>query len=226
MARRRLIRRQKNQPTRPPARLVRFEEKRRIATRNLGASELRIGRDPTCDWIVDYANVSRHHAVVRPQGDRNVVQDLGSTNGVLVNHEPLGGKPHVLSPGDVIQLTESVVLLYEEGPFASSTPWIVTAVAMILLLIASIGLYLTSKAQAASQASGGGGPESAVVGTHSEMDRSGLPQAPGLEGARAPSGAHRPAPDVAAPPRDWRDMARMQSSGDPRRETRREGDPL
>ena len=163
---------------RTPARLVRFEEERRKSVRTLGSAEVRIGRDPTCDWIVDYANVSRRHAVIRPQGDRNVVQDLGSTNGVRINGAPLGGKPHVLEPGDVIELTEAVVLLYEEGPFSSSTPWIVTAIAMILLLIAAIGLYLSTR----SDAVGAGtmppsprdsleaeGPKPSMGGTHPGM---------------------------------------------------------
>jgi hypothetical protein len=206
---------------------VRFEERRRTATRELGSREVRIGRDPTCDWIVDYANVSRHHAVVRPLGDRNVVQDLGSTNGIRVNGHALGGKPHVLAPGDTIELTEAVVLLYEEGPFSSSTPWVVTAVAMVVLLVASIGLYLTTRpADAPGRVrAGSSGPDSGSTGTH-----------PGMPSAQpAPDPSPSTLPRVSAPPPDargpeppgkssasgretgdWRGLTRVQSSGEGR----------
>jgi hypothetical protein len=212
---------------------VRFEERRRVATRNLGSAEVRIGRDPTCDWIVDYANVSRHHAVVRPLGDRNVVQDLGSTNGVRVNGLALGGKPHVLAPGDTIELTDAVVLLYEEGPFASSTPWVVTAIAMILLLIASIGLYLATSGGPAPVAgrARGMGPKWAPSGTHPGMRSAEAPHLPQLRPRERLSSHsekrlqatgieehfHRQA-------RDWRAVARVQSSGDQRSGQRRARD--
>ena len=227
---------------RPPARLVRFEEKRRRSVRNLGSDEVRIGRDPTCDWIVDYANVSRHHAVVRTLGDRNVVQDLGSTNGVRVNGASLGGKPHVLEPGDVIELTESVVLLYEEGPFSSSTPWIVTAIAMILLLIASIGLYLSTRDGSLGAAAGDAarpdsrqpedarttGPDPAVRGTHPSMHPPGELHSSAWR--RAGDARALPGPDAGPWPvlraargarnrepgaRDWTVASRVQSSGGP-----------
>jgi hypothetical protein len=189
----------------------------------LGSVDVRIGRDPTCDWIVDYANVSRHHAVVRPLGDHNVVLDLGSTNGLRVNGQSLGDKPHVLVQGDVIELTPAVVLLYEEGPFASSTPWVVTAVAMLILLIASAGLYLatTVSPPEVSAAPKGvptrakdRGPEPTRPGTHS-----------GMPPARPP---HRRASDVAvrALRLGWQAVARVRSFGDRRPGTPREGDPL
>jgi hypothetical protein len=155
---------------------VQFEERRRVAARPLAGNEIRIGRDPTCDLIVDYANVSRQHAVVRPLGDRSVVLDLGSTNGVRVNGAEIGGKPHLLAPGDVIELTDQVVLLYEEGPFASSTPWVVTAVATLVLLAAAIGLYIAARSEPATGAAQHSrasrknpGPESPAAGTYLGM---------------------------------------------------------
>jgi hypothetical protein len=213
---------------------VRFEEKRRKAVRNLGDAELRIGRDPTCDWIVDYANVSRHHAVIRPVGDRNLVQDLGSTNGIRVNGEALGGKPHVLAPGDVIELTDAVVLLYEEGPFSSSTPWVVTAIAMILLLIASLGLYLSTRnagpgAGAPAGAASGtdavpresaetGGPERGTSGTHPGMHppaESPQSQSAVLEPIGLPASGSLARSRASSPGRDdWTVADRVRSSGD------------
>lgn len=232
---------------RPPARLVRFEERRRTAIRELGTSEIRIGRDPTCDWIVDYANVSRRHAVVRPLGDRNVVQDLGSTNGLRVNGCALGGRPHVLAPGDVIELTESVVLLYEEGPFSSSTPWIATAIAMVLLLIASIGLYVSTRsstppvsappsdadvappagAPSATGSEAPRGPDRVSSGTHSRMlPRADVPQSaddPTARPARSP--ASGPGTPSRAGSLDWTPVRRVPSSGDRGPGAGREGEP-
>ena len=49
-----------------------------------------LGRDETCDFVVDDSSVSRRHARVYVDGSpgrpsRVVLQDLGSTNGTLVN---------------------------------------------------------------------------------------------------------------------------------------------
>jgi hypothetical protein len=44
-----------------------------------------IGRHPESNLVLADPNVSRNHAEIRPQGDRYVVVDLGSTNGSRVN---------------------------------------------------------------------------------------------------------------------------------------------
>jgi len=44
-----------------------------------------IGRDPDNDLSLEMASVSRRHAVLVPGFRSALVQDLGSTNGVLVN---------------------------------------------------------------------------------------------------------------------------------------------
>ncbi len=44
-----------------------------------------IGRHPDSNMVLADANVSRNHAEIRPQGDKYVVVDLGSTNGSRVN---------------------------------------------------------------------------------------------------------------------------------------------
>lgn len=215
MARKKRRASRRPRPRRPEARLVRFEQRRRGATCTLGGKEVRIGRDPTCDLIVDFANVSRQHAIVRELGDRNVVLDLGSTNGVRVNGTPIGGKPRLLEPGDVIELSEEVALLYEEGPFSSSTPWVVTAVAMLILLAAAMGLYLSVRSDAPEapleDAPGATprtssiwpGPQSIVPGTHPGMLPTRVPQ---RSGSKA---------DSRTSSRRWYARIRTRSSGDP-----------
>lgn len=61
--------------------------------------ELLMGRDPSCDLVLDKGQASRHHAKLRPAEDGLWVEDLGSTNGTYVNGERIEG-PTLLKPGD------------------------------------------------------------------------------------------------------------------------------
>ena len=62
-----------------------------------------IGRSPDCDIVVRDATVSRHHAVLRRDGDGWLLEDLGSKNGTGVNGEPLHG-PAPVKTGDFVSL--------------------------------------------------------------------------------------------------------------------------
>jgi sigma-B regulation protein RsbU (phosphoserine phosphatase) len=64
-------------------------------------SHLVIGRSPDCDVVLRNATVSRRHAEIRNEGERWVVEDLGSKNGTGVNGRPLAG-PTPLHDGDVV----------------------------------------------------------------------------------------------------------------------------
>lgn len=44
-----------------------------------------VGRDPSCDIQLADASVSRRHAQIRQEGDRWLIQDLDSANGVLLD---------------------------------------------------------------------------------------------------------------------------------------------
>jgi hypothetical protein len=70
----------------------------------VGPSGSVIGRSRDCDIVIDDANVSRHHAEVRPGPNGWTVADLGSTNGVRVNGRPVGTAPHPLADGDRVEL--------------------------------------------------------------------------------------------------------------------------
>jgi len=127
------------------ARLVQIEGQRRLRAVPVGADDVRIGRDPTSEVVVDFARVSRHHAVIRALGERHTVVDLGSTNGTTVNGLPVDDTPRLLESGDVVELGGTVALLYETGPFRSPTPWLATAAAMVLL---AVGLLIYNGWQA------------------------------------------------------------------------------
>ncbi len=59
-----------------------------------------IGRHPDSNLVLADPNVSRNHAEIRPQGDRYVVVDLGSTNGTRVNGVRVDNQP--LEDGDEV----------------------------------------------------------------------------------------------------------------------------
>lgn len=68
----------------------------------LDAKTLLMGRLAECDIQVPETNVSRHHAEIRPAGHTYVINDLGSTNGSLVNGEAVSERE--LRDGDVITI--------------------------------------------------------------------------------------------------------------------------
>lgn len=62
-----------------------------------------IGRSPGADIVVGDDFVSGRHARVFPSGAQAVLEDLGSTNGTLLNGERISAPQH-LSAGDVIDV--------------------------------------------------------------------------------------------------------------------------
>ena len=62
-----------------------------------------IGRSPGADIVLGDDFVSGRHARVSPSGDGAVVEDLGSTNGTVLNGTKLVGT-RALQAGDVIDI--------------------------------------------------------------------------------------------------------------------------
>jgi hypothetical protein len=73
-----------------------------------------IGREPDNDIQVDSRFISRHHAVVHVGSHHTVVEDLGSTNGVLVNGERV--RRRALSEGDLLTIGKSQFRFLERSP--------------------------------------------------------------------------------------------------------------
>lgn len=72
-----------------------------------------IGRSRECDVVLDDAGISRVHAQLRPVSGVWQIEDLGSTNGVIVNGRQLHGS-QPLQPGDRLELG-STEALFELG---------------------------------------------------------------------------------------------------------------
>jgi Protein of unknown function (DUF3662)/FHA domain len=72
-----------------------------------------VGRSRECDIVLDDVGVSRRHAEIRPRPDGWTVEDLGSTNGVLVNGRD-ARDAQLLHPGDRIELG-STEIIFEVG---------------------------------------------------------------------------------------------------------------
>lgn len=87
--------------------LVRLEGDR-PGTRSLLTSETTIGRDSGCLVRIDDPLVSKLHARVWLHESGWVVEDLGSTNGTLLNGAPLAA-PALLGVGDRLQVGYTVV---------------------------------------------------------------------------------------------------------------------
>jgi hypothetical protein len=69
------------------------------------ARRTRIGRTPGCEMQIDSQSVSRNHAVLLKGTRELIVEDLNSTNGVLVNGRKVSRQ--VLSDGDVLTIGET-----------------------------------------------------------------------------------------------------------------------
>jgi chromosome segregation ATPase len=65
----------------------------------------RIGRATGCELQIDSGSVSRHHALVMVGPRESIIEDLNSTNGVLVNGRKV--TRHTLADGDAITIGET-----------------------------------------------------------------------------------------------------------------------
>jgi pSer/pThr/pTyr-binding forkhead associated (FHA) protein len=72
-----------------------------------GDHALRLGRSPDNDVILRDPATSGHHARLERRGDQFWIVDLGSTNGTLVNGEPVQEKQ--LNHGDRVTIGQNAV---------------------------------------------------------------------------------------------------------------------
>jgi pSer/pThr/pTyr-binding forkhead associated (FHA) protein len=65
----------------------------------------RIGRAPGCELQIDSSSVSRHHALVLLSQRDVIIEDLNSTNGVLVNGRKIARQ--LLNDGDTVTIGDA-----------------------------------------------------------------------------------------------------------------------
>jgi predicted component of type VI protein secretion system len=78
----------------------------------LDKPEMVIGRDLGVDIVINDVEVSRKHAHLVAQQGGYLIEDLGSTNGTVVNGLRLTS-PYLLHPGELIALGDHVTLVYD-----------------------------------------------------------------------------------------------------------------
>lgn len=86
----------------------------RFGTRHeLRAGVTRLGRDPSCEICLDDASISRHHLSIEVGTDGEVlVEDLGSTNGTVLNGRMLPLlRQRPMAPGDRLQVGMALFVL-------------------------------------------------------------------------------------------------------------------
>jgi pSer/pThr/pTyr-binding forkhead associated (FHA) protein len=75
-----------------------------LGTFSLAKGELTVGRNPGNDILIENAGVSRRHAVIKWNGDRTTIEDMGSANGIFVNGKRI--MTHELREGDEIVIVK------------------------------------------------------------------------------------------------------------------------
>jgi len=93
------------------AELVLSLRDRELSRTPITHAKLSVGRDATCDLVIDNAGVSRTHAIVLYLNDEFRVRDMDSQNGITVNGKPV--KDCVLKYGDVIGIGKFEMKLLE-----------------------------------------------------------------------------------------------------------------
>lgn len=97
---------------------------------NLKLGDMKIGRKPASDIVLDDAAVSGEHAVIKTVGMKSTIKDLGSTNGTFIENNRV--TQHQLRHGETI-IIGGYALMYRDDvnldapvfskrPAASLTP--------------------------------------------------------------------------------------------------------
>ncbi len=81
-----------------------------------GSRRILVGRSQKADLRLDHSTVSDRHAVIERRGVAWWVEDVGSSNGTLLNERPLApGEPALLKPGDVLCVGPFLLLALDAG---------------------------------------------------------------------------------------------------------------
>ena len=84
--------------------MARFRLRFLLQEFDLPPGETLLGRSPECHVTIEDPLVSRRHAKIIIRGDKAIVQDLGSRNGVRINGQPAPGGQAYLKDGDRLRV--------------------------------------------------------------------------------------------------------------------------
>src|SRR5436190_9952345 len=154
-----------------------------------------LGRKPHNDIQIDNLAVSGEHAVIVTILNDSFLEDLGSTNGTVVNGNPV--KKHFLQNNDVIELGKyKLKFIGEAAPAAGAADKADFEKTMVLR-------PSTMKAAAQAAAASGGGAQAAVAARQAAVQAAGqAAAATGIadkDAAKVPAAAPAPAAPAAAP---------------------------
>lgn len=79
----------------------------------LKQGDMKIGRKPGCEIVLDNLAVSGEHANIFTIGDDSFIQDLNSTNGTFINNKRVS--KHHLRNGDTIGIGQHTLLYLQES---------------------------------------------------------------------------------------------------------------
>jgi pSer/pThr/pTyr-binding forkhead associated (FHA) protein len=99
-----------------------FREGNFLGTEMATGDRIEIGRDPTCDIVVDDEGCSRKHALLFEAGGQLCVQDLGSANGTKLNGAPISAPSYVGPRDDVGIGKHTIKLKMMSAPAVSARP--------------------------------------------------------------------------------------------------------
>jgi pSer/pThr/pTyr-binding forkhead associated (FHA) protein len=74
---------------------------------------MKVGRKPGCEIFIDNLAVSGEHANIFTVGEDSFIQDLGSTNGTLVNNKKI--TKHHLKNGDIVTVGKHTLIYLTES---------------------------------------------------------------------------------------------------------------
>src|SRR5260370_943843 len=152
-----------------------------------------IGRKPHNDIQIDNLAVSGEHAVIVTILNDSFLEDLGSTNGTVVNGNPI--KKHFLQNNDVIELGKYKLKFIGEAAPAAAGEKADFEKTMVLR-------PSTMKAAAEqARAAGGGGAQTAVAARQAAVQQAAAAAAaPGMPDEDAKTGPAAAAPRAAGSP--------------------------
>ncbi|MFO0429586.1 MAG: FHA domain-containing protein [Planctomyces sp.] len=118
-------------------------------------TKLLVGRRPSCDIVLPFANVSSHHCELELKGGYWHIRDLGSSNGIKVNGERCLSR--CICPGDEVQISKHAFHIQYDIAADAEAPEEENPMAMGLLEKAGLEVDRAAARRQASEAGNGAG---------------------------------------------------------------------